>query len=114
MIKDQLYLLKHDFLDDGKTYYCPGCAELIGLMEIYPVLKKHIEIHFTDFPRPRPALLNLLGEANQSCPVLVLVNEPKDAPASLAIQKSHGHAFVANAREIGEYFAYAYGIAIPH
>lgn len=114
MNKDQLYLLKHDFQDGGKTYYCPGCAELIGLMEIYPVLKDHIEIHYSDFPRPRASLADLLGEENQGCPVLVLANPPKNPPTNLAIQTGKGHAFVADAREIGEYLAYAHGIAIPH
>ena len=72
MKPDQLYLIRRDFQDQGKTYYCPGCAEMIGLLEYYPELKKGIEIHEVDFARPRPMLVSLLGEANQGCPVLVL------------------------------------------
>lgn len=44
MNRDQLYLIKPHFPDQGRTYYCPGCAEMIGLLEFYPALKQHIEI----------------------------------------------------------------------
>lgn len=40
---DTLYLIRHNFPDNGKTYYCPGCAELIGLLELDPVLKQNSE-----------------------------------------------------------------------
>lgn len=36
---DRLYLLKPNFMDNGKgPYFCPGCAEIIGLLEFYPTL----------------------------------------------------------------------------
>lgn len=114
MNKDRLYLIKHDFHDNGKTWYCPGCAEMIGLLEIYPALKESIEVRHVDFQRPRPELVELLGEANQGCPVLVLADVPKDNPAGLAIENANGHAFVADPRQIGEYLAHARGIPHPH
>ena len=113
MKRDQLFLLKHDFTDKGTTYYCPCCAELIGLMEYYPKLKQHLEVHQIGFQRPRPELVPLLGEANQSCPVLVLGEEPKNLPERVVLRHANGHAFVDGAREIGEYLAHAYGIAVP-
>lgn len=114
MKRDQLYLLKPDFHDQGKTYYCPGCAEVIGLLEFYPALKQGIDIHYVDYPRPRPKLVSLLGEQNQSCPVLVLATAPQNLPAHLKVQHANGHAFVADAREIGAYLAHVHGIGIPH
>jgi hypothetical protein len=114
MKRDQLYLLKPDFHDQGKTYYCPGCAEVIGLLEFYPALKQGIDIHYVDYPRPRPKLVSLLGEQNQSCPVLVLSTAPQNLPAHLKVQHANGHAFVADAREIGAYLAHVHGIGIPH
>jgi glutathione S-transferase len=33
-----------------------------------------LEVKYVNFARPRPALVDLLGEENQSCPVLVLEN----------------------------------------
>lgn len=114
MNHDQLFLLKPDFQDQGKTYYCPGCAEVIGILEFYPELKGNIDIHYVDFPRPRSELASLVGEANQGCPVLVLATVLQNLPAHLGVQHANGHAFVADARAIGEYFAHVHGIGIPH
>jgi hypothetical protein len=114
MNQDQLYLLKHDFVENGKTYYCPGCVEVLGLLEIYPKLKQTIVIHYVDFTRPRPELVSLLGEENQSCPVLVIAEEPPNLPEHLVVQHSNGRAFVDGSREIGEYFAHVHGIGVPH
>jgi hypothetical protein len=114
MKRDQLYLLKPDFHDQDKTYYCPSCAEVIGLLEFYPALKQHIEIHYLDFARPRPELVSLLGEANQGCPVLVLATAPQNLPAHLKGQQANGRAFVADPREIGAYLAHVHGIGLPH
>lgn len=114
MNQDTLYLIRHDFLDNGKAYYCPGCAEVLGLLEFYPALKQRLEIRRVDFARPRPELVALLGEENQSCPVLVLAAEPVNPPAHLKIRHANGRAFVADAREIGEYLAHVHGIGLPH
>lgn len=115
MKRDQLYLLKPDFHDnDARPYYCPGCAELVGLLEFYPKLKTTVDIHYIDFPRPRPELIPLLGEENQSCPVLVLENIPPKLPPHPKVRVANGRVFVDGAREIGEYFAQVHGTAIPH
>jgi hypothetical protein len=114
MNHDQLYLLKPNFQDRGKTYYCPGCAEVVGLLEFYPALKQTLSIHSLDFPRPRAELVSLLGESNQGCPVLVLGEVPLNLPAQLKVQQANGHAFVAGAKEIGGFLAHVHGIGIPH
>lgn len=114
MKQDQLFLLKPDFQEQGKTYYCPGCAETLGILEYYPALKKEIEIHYVDITRPRPAIIALIGEANQSCPVLILKDVPKDLPPQVKVQQANGHAFVAAAREIGTYLAHVHGFGIPY
>ncbi len=115
MNRDQLYLLKTGFLDQGKgPYYCPSCAELVGLLEFYPALESKLDVHFIDFARPRPELAPLLGEEHQSCPVLVLATVPAGLPVQLKVQQANGHAFVTGAREIGEYLAHICGVGIPH
>jgi len=111
---DQLYLLKPDFSEQSKTYYCPGCAEVLGLLEFYPALKQRIATHFVDYSRPRPELVSLLGTANQSCPVLMLKTVPTNLPAHLKVQHANDHAFVTGAREISAYLAYEYGIGTPY
>jgi len=72
----KLFLLKADFLDagrnDGKRYFCPDCVMLEGLLSYYPRLSNELEVKYVNFARPRQVLIDLIGEANQSCPVLVL------------------------------------------
>jgi len=111
---DQLYLLKPNFHELDKAYYCPGCAEVLGLLEFYPTLKQRISIHFVDYPRPRPVLVSLLGEATQNCPVLVLATAPQNPPAHLNVQFTNGCAFVTGARQIGTYLANVCGSGIPY
>lgn len=112
---DRLYLLKPQFMDAGKgPYFCPGCAQMVGLLEFYPALKQHIEVRWLDFPRPRPELIDLLAEESQSCPVLVLRGAPSGLPSSLPIQQAKGRRFVEDANEIATYLAHARGIGISH
>jgi len=85
-----------------------------GLLEFYPKLKQTVDIHYIDYPRPRPELAPLLGEENQSCPVLVLHTLPPDLPPQVKVQQAKGHAFVEGVREIAEYFAQVHGTGIPH
>lgn len=115
MKRDRLYLLKPHFMDQGRgPYFCPGCAQMVGLVGFYPALKEQLEVRYLDFPRPRAELVELLGEENQSCPLLVLKEAPADPPPSLPLQQARGHWFVEGADEISRYLAYARGIGIPH
>ena len=115
MKRDRLYLLKPNFMDgNAGPYFCPGCAQMLGLLEFYPVLKEKLEIRFLDFPRPRAELVQLIGEENQSCPVLVLNQAPSGSAATFAVQQANGHWFVTGAEEISSYLAATYGTGIPH
>jgi hypothetical protein len=113
MEKDTLYLLKSNFEDQGKVYFCPGCAEVLGFLEYYPAVKNHLSIKHVDFPRPRPELVSLLGEQNQSCPVLVL-RSAANLPPEIKVQHANGRAFVEGGREITDYLAHVHGTGIPH
>lgn len=99
---EKLFLIKPDFQDPNRgaknKYFCPNCVLLEGLLSFYPRLRNELEVHYIDFARPRPAIVDLIGEANQSCPVLVLedgrfINEPQDIVRYLTenyhIGKSH-------------------------
>ena len=72
----KLFLLKADFQDagraDGKRYFCPDCVLLEGLVSYYPKLSNELEVKYVNFAKPRQVIVDLIGEANQSCPVLVL------------------------------------------
>jgi len=114
MNNDTLYLLKPNFQDKGKVYFCPGCAEVVGFLEFYPAVKQRLNVRYLDFPRPRPELVSLLGEENQSCPVLVLSAPPANPLPGLNIQTANGRAFIEGGREITEYLAFIHGTGIPH
>lgn len=110
--RDRLFLLRPDFKDGDKgPYFCPGCAEVLGVIEFYPDLKQRLEIEYVDFPRPRPSIVALLGEENQSCPVIVLADAPTNLPSEIKVQTFRGKSFVEGASEIAQYLAHTHGIA---
>jgi hypothetical protein len=115
MKRDVLFLLKHGFEDGpGAPWYCPECAEINGLLHYHPELRHHIDVRYVDFQRPRPEVIALLGEPNQSCPVLVLGDEsPHNAPDAQISPTGH-RRFIAGAHAIGTYLSSAYGTARPH
>ena len=119
MTTTTLFLLRPDF-DDAAfgpgIFYCPHCIALEGLLATYPRLRHEIAVRYVDFPRPRPAVIAEIGEANQSCPVLVLgANEASrpDLPAS-ARRAENGRVFFVGEKDIGSYFAVRFGIARSH
>lgn len=114
MSHDRLYLIRPGFFHEERgPFYCPGCAEVRGLLEHYPFLKERVSLHYVDFDRPRSELVTLLGTENQSCPVLILSRNPEDLPLPPGLRRANGLAFVEGAREIGEYFALAHGSGSP-
>ncbi|MCB1205202.1 MAG: DUF3088 family protein [Verrucomicrobiae bacterium] len=114
MDQDRLYLIRPDFFHDGRgPLYCPGCAEILGLLDVYPSLKDRVSLHYVDFDRPRPELVALLGEENQSCPVLILSRKSEERAHMSECRRAQGLFFVEGAREIGAFFATTYGTGIP-
>jgi hypothetical protein len=112
-MKDRLYLLKPNFFDQGKTYFCPGCAQVEGMLSFYPALRERIEVHYIEFPRPRPSLMAEVGEENQGCPKLVLGGE-YEVPPSTTAAEAKGHRFISAPLDICRYLASAYGVGEPH
>lgn len=98
----KLFLLKPDFQDVNRNaetkYFCPPCALIEGVLSFYPRLRNELEITYVDFVRPRPAIIELIGEANQSCPVLVLEDG----------------SFLNDADEIIQHLTVNHQIGLPH
>ena len=98
----KLFLLKADFKDanygDNEKFYCPDCVLIEGLLSYYPKLRNELEVNYLDFARPRKVLVDLLGEANQGCPVLVLEDG----------------SFLNETNEICEYFTQHHQIGKSH
>lgn len=99
---EKLFLIRPDFQDqarnDGKKYFCPPCTLIKGVLSSYPVLLEKLEVIYVDYARPRPAIIELIGEANQSCPVLVLED----------------NTFIDDPDKIIVYLAEKYGIGYAH
>lgn len=95
----KLFLLKPDFQDlnrnEESRYICPPCTLIEGILSYYPRLRTELEVSYVDFQRPRPAIVELIGEANQGCPVLILddgsfISEPDDIIGHLVENHSIG------------------------
>ncbi len=72
-----------------------------GLLTTFPVLKEKLEIHYVAYPRPRTAVIKLVGEENQNLPLLIL--KEGDTPA-----------FISDLDEILSALSGRHGIPLPH
>jgi hypothetical protein len=115
MARDTLFLLQAPFVDGpGTSFYCTECAELNGLLHYQPELREHLDVRFIDYPRPRAEIVARVGEAHQSCPVLVLAEgSPGDGPE---VKRAEGRdaRFVSGARDIAHHLAARFGTSRPH
>lgn len=118
-MKTKLFLLNPNFNDsksdnEGKFYYCPHCAMIEGVIKYYPQLMKMIEIHYVDFQKPRHAIVELIGEENQSCPVLITDNK-MDGEVDLSYFNNYADKLFVNSTElIARYFFEKFGTGILH
>jgi len=114
-MRDHLFLLKPGFEDggDGKQYYCPDSAQVEGILSFYPRLRLEMDVTYLKFPRPRQAIVDLIGQENQSAPVLV-VGDAAAIPKQLKPSAAKGRSFFAGEEAIAEYLALRYEIGWPH
>ena len=93
-MRDRLFLLQPDFTDPaypGQRFFCWHCALLEGVLASFPQLHDALDVERIAWPRPRQAIIDLIGEDNQSLPVLVLAD---DAEAGLETGAANGRKFV--------------------
>ena len=74
---DILFLLDPNFTDaardsEGKRYYCSSCAFLEGVLHYCPELREKLDIRYIEYRRPRREIIELVGDANEGCPNLVI------------------------------------------
>ena len=113
LARDTLFIIKAPFEDaalDGK-WFCASCATLEGALLANPHWATHIEVKRMPFPRPRHEMIVLIGEENQSMPVLVLADNSKP-PADA--KQFEGHSYLDEPKPITRYLAATYGGAGPH
>ncbi len=113
MAKDTLYLLPMGFDKDGQQRFCPDCAMMEGYLAAYPQLREALDIVRVDYPRPRAALVERLGEDHQNAPTLILAGAAANAGPHCEIQFANGFGFLSDARPITRYLAAKHGLAAP-
>ena len=109
MARDRLFLLAPGFEKDGIPSFCGPCAMVEGFLGYFPQVRETLEIVYYPFPRPRAAIVDLVGEANQSMPVLVLAG-PSDHPD---VQQVNGNWFVIDPKPICRFLAERLGLPVP-
>jgi hypothetical protein len=114
MPRDTLFLLKPNLVEQSNIFHCPECATIEGVLSYHPHVRHELDVQYVDFARPRPAVIALLGEENQGCPVLILNRKHEKLPADVPVKEANGHRFVSGPREIALVFAAAYGSTLPH
>jgi hypothetical protein len=114
MEKHTLFTLKPGFYDgDEGPFYCPHSVVIEGMLVYVPELENLVDIHRIDFTRPRPAVIELLGEENQSSPVLVLA-EGSEVPPEAKISETTSRAFIDNEFQIAKFLSKDLGVMGPH
>ncbi|WP_448664871.1 DUF3088 family protein [Sphingomonas sp. CJ20] len=96
MSRDTLFLLDNDWADPAlggeRRFYCKDCMVIEGLLAAFPDRAAAIDVVRVPWPRPRAAVVERLGEANQNLPALVwdggFANEIEALLAALATR--HG------------------------
>jgi hypothetical protein len=114
MSRDKLFLLQPGFEDPsqpGQFFVCPHCNAIEGLLGSFPVLAARIEVQRLPFSRPRIGVVELLGEAYQSLPVLVFA-DGNDAPDDA--ETANGKRFVGSTTRILELLAERFGFPQLH
>jgi hypothetical protein len=112
--RDKLFLLNVDFEDPafpGRRFYCWHCVLMEGLLTSFPAMAARIDVERIAWPRPRSAVIDMIGAENQSLPVLVLAD---DAPSGLETGRFGERRFVEGKDAILHALNLRYGIPIPH
>jgi len=112
MTKDTLFLLKGSFMKglDG-PFYCPECIAIEGLLSYFPKLRDDLDVVYVDFQRPRPAIVEILGEENQGSPVIVLADPQRATSFGLPVKEYEGVCFINDEKAILVYLSLAYGVS---
>lgn len=113
MAKDTLYLLPMSFDKEGQHRFCPDCAMMEGYLAAFPQLRDLLDIVRVDYPRPRPVLVERLGEDHQNAPTLILAQAAPDAGPHGEIQSANGLRFLSDARPITRWLAAKYDLPAP-
>jgi len=113
LARDTLFIIKAPFEDAALqgTWFCTACATMEGALLANPHWATHIDVKRLPFPRPRHDVITLIGEENQSLPVLVLADASTPPEGA---KEFEGRFFLDEPKPITRYLAAAHGGAGPH
>jgi hypothetical protein len=107
-VTDQLFLMKPGFTNAGMgPFYCGDSVSVEGLLGFFPQLRDLIQVTYVDFARPRAPIVTLIGEENQSVPVLVIDGE---APSGTSVRRAGDVAYIDNEKAIRAYLSEKFGL----
>lgn len=111
-MKDTLFMLRPGFSQgDNGPFYCGDSVAVEGLLSFFPSLREEIDVQYIDAPRPREAIVALLGEGNQSAPVLILSHDRVPVDPQIELRSHDGTRFIDAPDEIRRYLSSQYGVA---
>lgn len=114
MMRDRLFLLRPGFEDPaypGRLFYCWHCALMEGVLASFPTLVETLDVERIAWPHPRLAVIALVGEENQSLPLLVLAH---GATSPHQTGSYRGRAFIADKDAILAALSERHGFPDPH
>jgi len=110
-VKDQLYLVRPGFHNSGAgPLYCGDSLPVERMLSFFPQLRTLLDVHYMDFPRPRAALVDLIGEDNQGLPVLILADGRQIQDGRNHTQSRAGKRFLCDEGGIRRYLSSQYGM----
>jgi hypothetical protein len=114
-MKDKLFLVKPDFMDEGQgPYYCPDSMPVEGMLSFYPQLRELVDVQYVEFQRPREVVIRELGEEHQGLPVLIIAEENVPKVNHLGLRTHNGKHFLNDQKEIRGYLSTVYGMGQSH
>jgi len=114
MNRDKLFLLLPGFEDPaypGQKFYCWHCALIEGVLASFPGLPQQLDVERIEWRRPRLPVIDIVGEENQSLPLLVLADRAKSPHQTGTYQ---GRAFIADEDKILAALSERHGFSNPH
>lgn len=112
--RDTLFLIQPDFTDPaypGQRFYCWHCALMEGVLASFPALAERLDVVRIPWARPRREVIDLVGEANQSLPLLVLAAGESSRHAT---GSQDGRIFIADKDAILAALSERHGFPDPH
>ena len=113
-MKDTLFLLRPGFMNASRgPMYCSDSAPVEGVLSFFPKLRTQIDVRYLEFPPPRIALVQELGEEYQSLPALILAPGSTLGEGMPAAKSARGKQFFNDERSIRQYLSMRYALPTP-